>query len=317
MNHTTIKVLCPIALMAASCAPSSATGKLPPLASEAEIDSAEKAPVIGIAHEAGWNAPSEPFTVAGNIHYVGTKAVSSWLITTPKGHILIDGVIAQSAPQIIANIERLGFSIRDVRHLLNSHAHYDHAGGLAGLKQASGGTMIASAADKPYLEAGAIDHGPSAGMRFPPVRVDRVIGDGDRVSLGGTTMIAHLTPGHSPGCTSWSMEFKWKNSEHRKAFFHCSSTVAGQSLTPEAYPGMVAAFRSTFAKVRAIKVDLFLANHDNFFDLDAKRLRQISGDPEAFFDPHELQRFNAELERAFEEDLARQQAKLKMNPATR
>lgn len=284
---------------------SAVANKQPRLASDAMIDAAERAPLDSWAVSGRWNAPYAPFKVIGNIHYVGTEGVSAYLITSPKGHILIDGILAQSVPQIIANIKTLGFDVRDVKYLLNSHAHIDHAGGLAGLQRASGATMIASAADKPYLEEGDIGHGPSGGMKFPPVRVDRVIGDRGQVRLGGVTLTAHLTPGHSPGCTSWSMAAKGNDGINRQIFFHCSGTVAGQSLVPEAYPEIVANFRKTFAKVRTFKADVFLANHDNFFDLKQKRARQMAGDANAFVDPGELQRFNTLMEQRFEAELAK------------
>lgn len=280
----------------------------PPLASDAEIAAAESAPLNEYAINGRWNEPYEPFTVIGNIHYVGTAGVSSFLITTPDGHFLLDGVLPQSVPQIAANVRALGYDIRDVRYLLNSHAHFDHAGGLAGLQRLSGAEMVASAADKPVLEAGDIGYGPSRGMRFPPVRVDRVIGDGESLTLGGVTLTAHLTPGHTEGCTSWSTEVTGADGARHTAFFHCSATVAGQSLAPESYPGMVEAFRATFARVRGMRADVFLANHENFFDLDARRARLRAGDANAFVDPEALSAFNAELEAAFEAELARQQA---------
>lgn len=306
MKLLPLGILSPALMLAASCTAAASPDPLPPLASSAEIDAAQRAPVTGAAASMGWNEPREPFTVTGNIHYVGTRTVSAWLISTPQGHFLLDGVVPQSPPQIIANIARLGFSIRDVRYLLNSHAHIDHAGGLAGLKRASGAQMIASAADKPYLEAGAVDHGPSAGMPFPPVRVDRVIRDGERLALGSTVLTAHVTSGHSPGCTSWSMEVTGQDGKPRKAFFHCSATVAGQSLEPEAYPGIVAAFRVSFERMRSFKADIFLGNHDSFFDLEAKRQKQLAGDANAFIVPGELEQFNQAMEQAFEEELAKQ-----------
>ena len=282
-----------------------AANKQPRLASDAVIDAAERAPLNTFAESGRWNTPYAPFKVIGTIYYVGTSGVSSYLITSPKGHILIDGILAQSVPQIIGNVKALGFDIRDVKYLLNSHAHIDHAGGLAGLQRASGATMIASAADKPFLERGDIGHGPSGGMTFPPVRVDRVIGDGGTVRLGGLALTAHLTPGHSPGCTSWSMAAVGADRVRRQVFFHCSGTVAGQSLMPEAYPGIVANFRATFAKVRRYKADVFLGNHDNFFDLSEKRARQVAGDTNAFVDAGELQRFNTLMEQRFEAELGR------------
>jgi metallo-beta-lactamase class B len=270
-----------------------------PLASNEAILAAESAAPPAWVTENEWNVPMEPFTVTGNLHYVGTKTISAWLITTPKGHFLIDGVVPQSAPQIANNIAKLGYKITDVKYLLNSHAHFDHAGGLAGLKMRSGAKMVASAADKPFLEAGDIGHGPTGGVKFPPVRVDRMVRDGEILRLGNTALTAHLTPGHSPGCTSWSMKAGGKT-----IFMHCSATVAGQSLKPEAYPGMVANFRAVFTKVSKMKADIFLGNHDMFFDLHAKRAKQLAGDANAFVDPNELQAFNRKMKDAFEAQLA-------------
>ncbi len=278
---------------------------LPPLSTPAKIAAAEAAPVDPYTKANGWNEPMSPFTVIGNIHYVGTKAVSAWLITSPKGHFLIDGVVAQSAPQIAANVAALGFKMTDVKYLLNSHAHFDHAGGLAGLKLRSGAQMVASAADKPFLEAGDIGHGPSGGMKFPPVRVDRVVRDRERLRLGDIMLTAVLTPGHSPGCTSWKMRTKGKDGVMRNVFFHCSATIAGQSLKPEAYPGMVGNFGRTFAKLEGEKADVFLANHENFFDLHGKRARQLAGDANAFVDAGALAQFNARMRADFDREMAK------------
>ena len=297
-----------IALAGCKTAADSEHLRPPPLASDAVINAAETAPLNDWAINGRWNEPFAPFTVMGNIHYVGSATVSAWLITTPRGHILIDGILPQTAPQIIANMRTLGFDIRDVRYLLNSHAHIDHAGGLAALKRASGAVMVASAADKPTLEAGAIGYGPSANLHFPPVRVDQVVRDGDTLTLGGVTLTAHLTPGHTAGCTSWSMPVRGRDGASHTAFFHCSTTVAGQALVPESYPGMVQDFRTSFARIRALRADMLLANHDNFFDLAEKRQRQIAGDANAFVDATELQRFNDEMESAFEQQLAREQS---------
>lgn len=292
-------------VLLASCTPA----LLPaPLASDAVIDAAERAPENGFVKANEWNVPTAAFTVIGNVHYVGTKTIGAWLISDPKGHILIDGAVPQSAPQIIANIKTLGFDPRDVKFLLNSHAHIDHAGGLAGLKRATGAVMIASAADKPFLEAGDIGHGPSGGMKFPPVRVDRVVRDGETVQSGSTTLTAVMMPGHSPGCTSWTMNATGADGVKRSILFHCSATVAGQSLVPEAYPGIVANLAATLARSKTMKADVFLANHDNFFDLHEKRARQVAGDANAFVNPGELGRFTAVMEAAYTAELAKQQA---------
>jgi len=280
----------------------------PPLANEGQILDAERGPLAEMAAEAHWNDPFPPFRVMGNIYYVGTSGVSSWLITTPKGHFLLDGALPQTPPQIIANIHALGFDIRDVKYLMNSHAHFDHAGGLAALQRASGAVMVASAADRATLETGRIPFGPTANITVPPVRVDRVVGEGDTLRLGGVILTAHMTPGHTPGCTSWSMDVRGDDGVVHHVFFHCSTTTGGQALAPESYPGMVADYRKTFAYLRTVQADVFLAPHANFFDLQAKRARQIAGDANAFVKPGELQQFNAQSERDFDAELAKERA---------
>lgn len=256
-----------------------------------------------------WRRPVEPFTILGNVHYVGAEGVSAFLITGPQGHILLDGGVAEMAAPIAANIAALGHDVRDVRYLLNSHAHFDHAGGLAALQMQTGATFVASEADRATLESGHIGYGPAADIDFAPIRVDRVIADGETLELGGVRMTAHLTPGHTRGCTSWRTVTRDAQGAERSVFFHCSATVAGQSLAPEAYPGIVADFRRSFTEiVPAITADVFLGNHAQFFDLAGKRARQRAGEANAFVDPRELQRFNATMQAAFEAELARQQA---------
>ena len=154
------------------------------------------------AQPASWSAPGEPLQIGDNLYYVGTEGIAAFLITTPEGHILIDGAMPTSAPLIEASIRKVGFDPKDVKILLNTHAHFDHSGGLAQLKADTGATLIASAADRPALESGAyVGSEEVAAFDFPPVKVDRVIGDGETVELGGVALTAHLTPGHSPGCT--------------------------------------------------------------------------------------------------------------------
>ena len=295
-----------LALMLTGCAATPMAA--PRLASDATIAAAEAEPVGEFATEMRWNERMAPFTILGNVHYVGTAGIGVFLITTPEGHVLIDGALAQSVPQILDNIRTLGFEPKDVKFILNTHGHFDHAAGLAGLQRASGAKVIASAADKPYLEAGHVDHGPTKDALFPPVRVDRTVGDGDTITLAGTTLTAHLTPGHSPGCTSWSLTAKDSTGMPRKVFLHCSASLGGQSLVPPAYPGMADNYRASFAKVRAMQADVFLANHDMFFGLHEKRARQLAGEKDAFVDPGELQRFNARMEAAFVKTLADEQA---------
>ena len=275
------------------------------LASDQEIERAARAPLA--SNDRAYLADIAPFRVMGELYYVGPEGVSSFLIHTGAGEILIDGGPAQAAPLIEAHIAALGFSIHDVKYLLNTHAHYDHAGGLAQLQRDSGAIFAASAGDKPFLEAGRIDYGPSANVHFPPLRVDRVITDGAQIVLGGVTLEAHLTPGHTPGCTSWSLEVAGGGGAAHHAFIDCSETVAGQRLAPQSYAHMIDNYRATFAKVGAFNADIFLASHGVMFDLDAKRARQIAGDANAFVDPGGLQRYNEAMQAAFNIELAHEQ----------
>jgi metallo-beta-lactamase class B len=262
-----------------------------------------------------WNKPMKPFRVIDNIYYVGTAGVSSFLIFTLQGFILTDGGLPESAAQIEANIKTLGFDIKDVKILLNSHAHFDHAGGLAKLKRDSGARMIASEADKPILERGRISFGPSSTDPFAPVKVDRAVKDGDTVVLGGVTLTAHITPGHTPGCTNWTMPIVAGNDNHTVVFF-CSITVAGNPLVNnKAYPKIADDYRASFAKLKAIDADIFLAPHAEQFGLakkvatmTASEKNKVLGAPNPFIDKGEFHRVVGGMEKDFEVQLAKQQA---------
>lgn len=262
-----------------------------------------------------WNEPTQPFRVIGNVYYVGTAELSSWLIADPSGLVLIDGALPESVPQIERNIEALGFRVRDVRILLNSHAHFDHSGGLAALKRATGASLYASSGDRSALESGSYlgsedDHSFDA----PPVHVDRVIGDGELVRLGRIRLTAHVTPGHTRGCTTWSLPVVERGTK-REVLFYCSTSVAANRLvTRPQYPGVVADYRATFDRLAAMKADVFLSNHESFFDRDAKRARQVAGDADAFVDPGELARFVQASRAAFERDLAAQERAVAAQP---
>jgi metallo-beta-lactamase class B len=259
-----------------------------------------------------WNKPMKPFHIAGEIYYVGTAGISAYLIVTLQGLILIDGALPESAPLIEANIKQLGYKVSDVQILLNSHAHFDHAGGLARLKRDSGAKLYASAADKPFLEKGRISFGPSATDPFPPVHVDHVVADGDTVILGGTTLTAHLTPGHTPGCTSWTMDVA-DGRDTRSVIFFCSITVAGNPLVNnKAYPKIVDDYRASFAKLKKMNADIFLAPHGEQFNL-AKKVatmqanEKVIGATNPFVDKTEMRRFLDQQERDFDTAMAQQQ----------
>jgi metallo-beta-lactamase class B len=209
-----------------------------------------------------WNKPTEPFKIIDNVYYVGTDGLASYLITSPQGHILVDAVMPEATSQIKASIEKLGFKIADIKFILNTHAHIDHTGGLAELKQASGAQMIGGEADKPLLEGG---YYPGARevkeLDFRPVKVDRTVREGDTVTLGNVTLTARETPGHSPGCTSWAFNVK-DGDATRSVLIFCSGTVALNRLVGNpTYPGIVDDYKKTFARAKDLKVDILLAPH--------------------------------------------------------
>jgi metallo-beta-lactamase class B len=255
-----------------------------------------------------WNKPQKPFHVIGNIYYVGAAGVSAFLITTPQGHIVTDGALPESAPLIEANIKALGFKLSDVKILLNSHAHFDHSGSLARLKQVSGASLVASAADKPILESGHISFGPAANADSIPVKVDQVVADGGTVSLGGVTLTANVTSGHTPGCTTWTMNLRDGNVT-RKVMFFCSISVAGNPLVGnKQFPGIVQAYRASFARLKTMQADIFLAPHGAQFRMEEKLAKVKPGAANPFIDPGELPRFIVKAEKGFDAELARQQA---------
>jgi metallo-beta-lactamase class B len=263
--------------------------------------------------KAEWNVPTTPFRIAGNVHYVGTAGLSAYLITDPKGHVLIDGGLPESAPLIVANIRALGFRIEDVRILLINHAHFDHSGGLAELKRLSGAQLLASGGDKPDLERGKTV-GRDDLEPYPTVKVDRVIRDGEHIRLGAIDLVTHVTAGHTKGCTSWSYRVT-EQGKPLDVLFACSLTVAGQDLSGgKAYPGAVGDFRRTFARLRSVRADIFLNFHPGAFDMEAKRKRLEAGNPLAFVDPGELARRVDGAQKQFEKELAEQRATKRRQP---
>lgn len=248
-----------------------------------------------------WNEPVEPFRIAGNIYYVGASDITSYLITTSKGHILLDGGFVETAPQIERNIERLGFKLKDVRILLSSHGHYDHAGGLAELKRVTGAKLHVMEREIPLLARGGLDD-PQFGDRFPFPRIvaDQILRDGDVVSLGNVKMTAHLTAGHTRGCTTWTTRMR-EGRRDLDVVFLCSPSVPdGYRLTNNAkYPDAIDDYRAQFRFLRSLRPDIFLAAHGNFFDLEAKR-KNVGGDPNPFIDPAGYREFVMTMEQRFE-----------------
>ncbi|GJL93941.1 MAG: subclass B3 metallo-beta-lactamase BJP-1 [Hyphococcus sp.] len=250
-----------------------------------------------------WVENTEPFRIIDNIYYVGTKGIGVFLITSNSGHILIDGGMPQNAGAVAGNIKTLGYDIKDVKALLNSHAHFDHSGGLKALKEMSGAVMIASEGDRSALEGGFyLGAEDNINYSAPPVSVDRIIKDGESVQIGEAALTANLTPGHTRGCTSWTMT-AIENGKPYDVLFFCSATVAGNSLNPPQYEGIIEDYRETFKKTKDWRPDIFLANHPGFFKMTSKRAAQMNGDELAFVDRETFPAMIKRLEQAFEQSL--------------
>lgn len=254
------------------------------------------------------NAPVEPFRVVANVYYVGAADVTSFLVTTPRGHILIDAGYAETAPQIRANVARLGFKIEDVKILLTTQAHFDHAGGLAEIKRASGARLLASPADAALMNAGGKgDFSFGDRLFYEPVKTDKLIADGEKISLGGVTLRAVFTPGHTKGCTAFTTTVREGGKSHEVVFFGSMSAPGYKLVGNEKYPDIVADYEKSFRVSKALKPDVFLASHGVFFDLAGKAGRVRKGAaPNPFVDPAGYRRYLEGAEKSFREQLAKE-----------
>jgi metallo-beta-lactamase class B len=263
-----------------------------------------------------WNDPVKPFRIAGNLYYVGAQDLTSFLLTTDQGHILLDGGEAATAPQVERNIRALGFKVMDVKILLNSHAHFDHAGGLAELKRTSGAIVVASEPDRYALETGdRNDFAWGDRFAFDPVKVDRTVADGETIHLGNAKMTAHLTPGHTKGCTTWTTTVSDQKSNYNVVFV-CSVTVPGYVLVNNStYPNIVSDYKHSFEVLQALPCDIFLASHGAFFGLTAKRASIGSALGNPFVNGAEYQRFVRDSQREFDKERRSQMKKLTKTPS--
>jgi metallo-beta-lactamase class B len=255
-----------------------------------------------------WNQPVEPFRIAGNVYYVGASDVTAFLITTPEGHILLDSGFEETVPLIRESVKKLGFQMKDVKILLSNHAHFDHAGGLAILKELTGATMVASEPDAPLLAAGGKgDFAFGDKFLFKPVRVDRTVRDGDSVSLGGVTLTAHLTPGHTKGCTTWTMKVRDGGKTLDVVFAGSASVNPGVRLAVDpSYPGIAEDYARTFQVLKALPVDIFLSSHGSFFQLKEKAERVRGGEttPNPFIDPQGYRSYVERMEARYQKQIA-------------
>jgi metallo-beta-lactamase class B len=259
-----------------------------------------------------WTTPFEPFQLIGNIYYVGTDGIAVYIIKTSQGLILMDTALPQSTGMIKDNIAKLGLKVADIKVILNTHAHFDHTGGFAEIKKETGAQLVAGERDKALLEGGYYPGDEkNEDLAFPAVKVDRAVKEGDKVTLGDTTLTAHETPGHSPGCTSWEMTVK-DGSQDRDVLFFCSGTVALNRLVGQpTYAGIVEDYRATFDKAKAMKIDVLLGPHPEVYGMQDKRAQQIKdGSPNPFVKQGELATYATGLSEDFDKQLAKQTAAL-------
>jgi metallo-beta-lactamase class B len=259
-----------------------------------------------------WTEPFPPHHIAGNIYYVGTRGLASFLITTPNGHILINSDLESTVPMIRDNIEKLGFHFSDVKILLISHAHFDHAAGSALIKKMTGAKYMVMDADVAEVESGGktdFQYGDSPDAQFPSTNVDRVLHDGGEVKLGGTVLVAHLTPGHTRGCTTWTMKVKAADGGKTLDVVIVGSpnVNAGYKLVNNAvYPKIAQDYETMFKVLKALPCDIFLGAHGDYSGMESKFARLKPGGVNPFVDPEGYKSYVAEREQAFREELKKQ-----------
>lgn len=259
-----------------------------------------------------WTAPLPPFRIAGNLYYVGSRGLANYLVTTPQGNILINCDMAANVPMLQSSVRRLGFRFRDTKIILISHAHWDHDAACGSIRQITGARYMVMAQDVPVVESGGradFNYGNVAADQYPPAKVDRVLHDGDTVRLGRTVLVAHLTPGHTRGCTTWTLDVADGGRTYHVVIVGSTSVNPGYKLVNNrAYPGIARDYEHTFRVLRSLPCDIFLGAHGSYFDLPAKFTAMQAGAPHPFVDPAGYTAFVNQVERTFRADLAQQRS---------
>lgn len=264
--------------------------------------------LLAAAQPAAWMEPFPPHKIAGNLYYVGSKDLASYLIATPEGHILINSSLEESVPLIRASIEKLGFKFTDVKILLISHAHSDHCAGSAEVITQTKAQYFVMEQDADAVENGGERKSrlKASYLQFTPAKVDRRLKDGDEVKLGGSTLTANLTPGHTRGCTTWMMKVDGLHA----VIIGSPNVNPGYILVGNTdYPAIATDYERTFRFLKAQPVDLFLGAHGGYYDMNAKHARLGTTSANPFIDPEGYHRYVADREKAFLAELAKQQAK--------
>ncbi len=257
-----------------------------------------------------WTEAFPAFRVAGNLYYVGSKGLASYLVVTPAGNILINSDLEANVPQIRASIEGLGFKFKDTKILLISHAHFDHDAGSAKIKELTGASYMVMDADVAVVESGGkadFQYGNRPEFLYPPAKVDRVLHDGDEVKLGGAVLVAHLTPGHTKGCTTWTMKVSEGGKSYNAVIVGSPNVNPGYKLVHnESYPQIAQDYQRTMDVMKALPCDIFLGAHGGYFGLEEKYAHMKAGASNPFIDPDGYKKFVAEKEQEFHAELEKQ-----------
>lgn len=256
-----------------------------------------------VAQSSEWTQPFPPHRVAGNIYYVGSKGLASYLITSPQGHILINSNLESSVPQIRESVEKLGFRFDDVKILLISHAHWDHCAGSSLVKKLTGAKYMVMDADVPEIEAGGkgnFQYSDTLGSLYPPMKIDRVLHDRDEVRLGDLVLTAHITPGHTKGCTTWTLKTIENGKTYNVVIVGSPNVNPGYRLLKnEKYPQIADDYERTFRVLKSLSCDIFLGAHGDYYGMEGK-FSQIKKDgPNPFVDPTGYKTYIADREQAF------------------
>jgi len=257
-----------------------------------------------------WTEAFPAFRITGNLYYVGSRGLANYLVATSQGHILINSDLEANVPLIRASVESLGFKFSDIKILLISHGHWDHAAASDTIKRLTGAKYMVMEGDVSVVESGGktdFQYGNDPTALFTPTKVDRVLHDGDEVKLGDAVLTAHLTPGHTKGCTTWTMKVK-ENSKTRDVVIVGSPNVnPGYKLVDNAaYPGIAADFERTFQVLKSLSCDYFLGAHGSYFDLETKYKQFKAGTATAFIDPEGYKNYVNDREQAFRKELEKQ-----------
>jgi metallo-beta-lactamase class B len=252
-----------------------------------------------------WEEPAEPAKIVGPIYFVGTKGLGVFLFTTSEGHILMNTGMPSSGPMIVESVRKLGFRPEDIKLMINGHAHIDHAGAFAFLKQQFSAQLAVMKDDVEAMESGdKNDFKYANDFVYPPVKVDRILRDGDTIKMGDVLLTAYHTPGHTRGATTWIANIAVDGKAYVVAFPDGAGFNPGYRLVKNpSYPGIAEDYRRTHHFLETLKPDIWLAQHNEYYDFESKRQRAQTEGMKAWIDPEGYRRFIAGKKRDFEDEV--------------